>query len=127
MAFERYKGTRRGSQTTASIWSSGQIGFNQGAVAAFHMADYRYAVLFFETATRRIGVRLTNQASEPGAQKLLRETTSMRIHAPMFLDHHHIDYRVPRRYALVQDAKAKLLIFDLRAPLLYNRHAHHDQ
>jgi len=42
----------QGFCTKASIWSRGQIGFNQSAVAKFEINNFDYVVLFYDKESK---------------------------------------------------------------------------
>lgn len=87
MAFVKY--TNTGSRMGApkiSIWSRGQIGFNQAAAIKYNIKSYRYVVLYFDSEEQRVGIRLTNDSDEEGIIKLIvREDSGASFSAVSFL------------------------------------------
>lgn len=59
-----------GTPPLLSLRKGGTLGFNRAAVEAFGLAEYRLAVLYFDKTTARVGMRLTNCETEPGAKRL---------------------------------------------------------
>ena len=114
MAFERFTKTGRGYTPKVSIWTRGQIGFNQGAVERFKLKDFDYAVLFYDRDERKIGVRFTTEASEDGANKIVKGKTGVFISAKAFLDYYQIDHRKTRRYDVAHDNENDLYVFTLQ-------------
>lgn len=100
-----------------SIWSRGQIGFNQGAALEFGIDKYRYVVLYFDEDTRRIGFELTNNANVEGAIKLVfRKNSGASFSAIPFLRMNKIKYDATRKYTLEHDRDSNLLVADLNSP-----------
>jgi hypothetical protein len=100
-----------------SIWSRGQIGFNQGAMQEFDINKYQYVVLYFDADTRRIGFELTNDKNVKGAIKLVfRENSGASFSAIPFLRINKIKYDATRKYALERDIDSNLLVVDLYSP-----------
>ena len=114
MAFEKYVKSTRIYRPYASIWSRGQIGLNQGAVERFKMKDYKFAVLFFDKDTERIGIKLTNNENEEGATTAIKGNTGIIISAASFLEHYNIDHKTLRKYPIDFDQKEELYIIDLK-------------
>lgn len=99
MGFKRFTKTKgRGYKPKVSIWSRGQIGFNQGAVERYNLRDFKYAVLFFDAETKRIGMKFTNDENEEGIVKLVKRTTGLSFSARAFLDFYNIEYSKTEKY-----------------------------
>lgn len=114
MAFERYTRTRaRGLLPKASIWSRGQIGFNQSAVLRFEINKFDYIVLFYDLDTKRIGIKLTNEQEE-GAIKIINKLASggALISAKSFLINYDLFSQETRNYDLYLDTDSGLLVID---------------
>lgn len=115
MAFQRFTKTRsRGYTPKASIWSRGQIGFNQGAVEKFKIAEFDYAILFYDPDTRKIGVSFTNDGKEEGATKISKRATGASISASAFLDCYEIDHSKTKKYDIEYDEREKLYVMKLQ-------------
>lgn len=115
MAFEKFTRTRaRIGTPKASIWSRGQIGFNQGAMDEYKLHEFKYAILYYDRDTSRIGIEFTNDENVEGACKLVRRKgagTSMSALA--FLKHYKIDFSKTRKYDFNHDKESGLYIIDL--------------
>lgn len=112
MAFERFTKTGKSFVPKLSIRRTGQLGFNQGAVDEFKMANFEYMVLFFDSDNNKIGVKLTNDV-ESGACKLRVRDGNASISAKAFLDCYGINYTESSRYLLKWDEEAKLLVAEM--------------
>jgi len=113
MAFERFTKTGRGYKPRASIWSRGQIGFNQGAVERFHLKDFKYAVLFYDVASSRVGIRFTNDENEEGITKLTTRATGASVSGRSFLDFYDIGYSETKKYDINYDDDNELYVIQL--------------
>jgi hypothetical protein len=111
MAFERFTKTGgRGYIPKVSIWGKGQIGFNQGAVNKFNLNNFEYAVLFYDSENKKIGMKFTND-KENGIVKLVKRAGSgISMSAKAFLDFYGIDYSEKKRYTLSYDKENDLYI-----------------
>ena len=128
MPFERYVKSRRSLDSCASIWLRGQIGIGKGATEYYKLADYTFAVLFYDTEMQRIGIRVTNDDNEDGAKMMTHGKTGVVISAMSFLRFYHIDHRVTRTYALDYNAHENLYVIDMQKPKykLYRLHRKED-
>lgn len=114
MAFERFTLKGRGFKPKASIWSKGQISFNQGAVRRYKIDQYEYAVLFFDPETSRIGIKLTNDENEEGVQKIGKRKSGVMISAKSFLEHYAVDFSETRKYTLQKSDEEDFLLIVLK-------------
>lgn len=97
-----------------SIWSRGQIGFNQGATQEYDINNYQYVVLYFDSETQRIGFELTEDKNAEGAMKLMfRKNSGASFSAVPFLRTNKIDYKTTRKYVLERDEDSGLLVIDV--------------
>ena len=113
MAFKRFTKTGRGYKPKVSIWSRGQIGFNQGSVERFNLKNYKYSILFFDDETRRIGVKFTNDENEDGISKVVVRVGGLSFSARAFLDYNVIDYSKTKRYDVEYDETDDIYILQL--------------
>jgi len=109
MAFERFIQTGKSYKPKISIRANGQIGLNQGSIEKFKLNKYKYAVLFFDRETKRIGIKPTN-TEEEGICKLQIRKSNAAISGKAFLDYYSIDYSKTKRYEAVWDEKEKMII-----------------
>jgi hypothetical protein len=119
MAFVRFTkpGARLG-KPQVSIWSRGQIGFNQGAVEEYNLTQYKYLVLFYDSESNRVGFRFTTDKNENGAIKLVfRGNAGLSLSAIAFLKTFKIKYGETRTYNLDYDENERLFTIDLNNPL----------
>jgi hypothetical protein len=113
MAFEKFTKTgARGLAPKASIWSRGQIGFNQSAVAKFQINNYDYVVLFYDKESKRIGIKLTHK-NEEGAIKIVKSSTGAAfVSAKEFIFHYNMYVPETRNYDLDVDAETGFIVID---------------
>jgi len=119
MAYVKF--TKTGSRIgvpKASIWTRGQIGFNQGAVAEYKLDSYTYAVLYYDEEAKNIGFELTNDAKAEGATKLIvRKNAGISMSALSFLKTFKIDFSETRQYNLSYDKAINMYEIDLNKPV----------
>jgi hypothetical protein len=113
MAFERFTKTGRGYKPKVSIWSSGQIGFNSGSVVRNDLDKYKYAILYFDKDTRRIGVEFTNDEGENNLVKTINRSGGVSFSARAFLDYYDIDYSKTKKYDVEYDENDNLYVIPL--------------
>lgn len=119
MAFVRFTDTgARLGDPQVSIWSRGQMGFNQGAMLEFGINNYSHVVLYCDSDSQLVGFQLTNDKNEKGAVKLIfREKTGASFSAIPFLKTNKIDYKKgTKKYAVELDEESGLLVIDLKKP-----------
>ena len=117
MPFERFVKSGRAYRPTASIWArGGQIGLNSGAVQRFKISDYKFAVLYYDSENKRIGIKLTNDEDEPGVMGIVKGATGVFISAVSFLDNYNIDHEKTQKYAVDYNEDEGLFIIDLNKP-----------
>lgn len=115
MAFEKFTdvGARLGTPMV-SIWSRGQIGFNQGATQEFKVTNFKYVVLYYDPDTMRVGFELTNDKKAEGAVKLVfRKNSGASFSAVPFLKSKKIDYSTTRKYTIHRDEESGLIVLDI--------------
>lgn len=115
MAFERFTKTRgRGYAPKVSIWSRGQIGFNEGCLVRYDLKQYKYAVLYYDKDNKKIGIKFTNNKTDDGAMKVIfRETGGASISANAFLGFYNIDHTKTKRYDVNYDEDAGMFIIEI--------------
>jgi hypothetical protein len=114
MAFERYLRTRmaKSTQPAASIWKMGQVSLNRSAAEMFKLGGFKYVALFFDRDKKRIGLKFTNDAKEPGVGKISTKRGGAAIYAKGFLQHFGIDFSQSKRYTIQHDEKNGMLILE---------------
>ena len=119
MAFVKFTKVRSRIDTPkASIWTRGQIGFNQGAVKEYNLDAFQYAVLYYDENSQRIGIKLINDPKADGAIKLVsRENAGISFSATAFFKNYKIDFSETRQYTLTYDDENNMYIFNLKNPL----------
>ena len=119
MAFIKF--TKTGSRIDtpkASVWTRGQIGFNQGAVVEYNLASYTYAVLYYDEETKNVGFELTNDAKAEGATKLIvRKNAGISMSARSFLKTFKIDFSETRQYNLSYNKSISMYVINLNEPV----------
>lgn len=112
MAFERFTQTGRSFRPVVSIWSRGQIGFNQGAVKRCVMKEGSFVVLFFDKDSNKIGLKIVD-TEEEGALKPKFSSTGAVISAKSFLDYYEVDFEKTKKYELTYDDDNELYVVDV--------------
>ena len=113
MGFERFTKIGRGYRPKVSIWSRGQIGFNQGAVEKFDLQKYKYVVFFYDKENKRIGFKFTNDENEEGISKISLRKTGTSASARSFLGYYSIDHEKTKSYNIKFDEDSNLYTIEL--------------
>lgn len=113
MSFEKFTKTGRGFRPKISIWSRGQIGFNQGAMRWLNVESFGYVIFYYDADTKRVGFELTNDEHAEGANKIKVRQTGASVGAKAYLDYYRIDYRKTRSYDVELDKASNLYVVDL--------------
>jgi len=112
MTFERFTKAGRFYTPKASIWTRGQIGFNQGAVDKFKLMDFDYAVLFYDKDEKKVGVQFTNDASESGVTKVVKGKTGVFVSARSFVNYYDIPHAKTKKYDVNYDEDNQMYVFE---------------
>ena len=113
--FEKFTETDSSFSSKVTIRQrTGQIGFNSGSVNRFHVDQFRFAVLYFDSENQVIGVELTN-TEQMGAIEIKKRTSNTYISGKNFLDKYGIDYSESHKYPLEKEEGEEMLFVDLRA------------
>ncbi|MFA5373577.1 MAG: hypothetical protein WC354_05275 [Candidatus Omnitrophota bacterium] len=114
MAFERFTNVGKSFKPKISIRGNSQIGFNCASIREFKLNEYKFAVLFYDKESKRIGIKLTNDKSEEGACKLrVRAEAGASMSARSFIDCYKLGSLKSYRFNVEWDAKEKMIIADL--------------
>lgn len=113
MAFEKFTKTGGRFRPKVSIWSRGQIGFNQGAIRYLGLEETSYIIFYYDPDTKRIGLEVTNDENAEGANKVKIRQTGASVGAKSFLDYYQIDYGKTRSYDVGVDKESGLNVVDL--------------
>jgi hypothetical protein len=111
--FVKFTQTGRSFAPKVSIWSRGQIGFNNGAVTRFDLNKFDYVVFWFDKEEQKIGLFFTTDKTEPGAVKMNKRVAGISVGAKSFLDYCGIDYSTTKQYELSHDKQDNLYVIDL--------------
>lgn len=122
MPFERFlrppripPGTR---EPMLSIWQRGQIGLNKNLVESLRLRTARFAILFFDVETSRLGLRFTSDEDEPGILALVpTRCQGLFISAISFFHYHEIPYHETQNYHVTYNTSEDLYVVDLTRPL----------
>lgn len=115
MAFEKFTKQGRGYTPKVSIWMRGQIGFNQGAMRVMGLTENCFAILYYDTENKRIGLEITSNGDVEGACRLTVRPTGALIGAKAFLEYYQIQYKdKTRSYGVRRDKESSLFVIDLR-------------
>lgn len=98
MAFEKFTMAGKSFAPKVSIWSKGQIGFNNGATSRFQINEFDFAILLFDKEQNKIGIQFTKDGNEEGIIKLNKRATGTSVGAKSFLDYYDIDYAETAQY-----------------------------
>jgi hypothetical protein len=114
MAFEKFTKTRgRGYSPKVSIWSKGQIGFNEGSLLRFSLKQFEYVVLFYDKENRKIGIRFTNEKEDGIVKFIKRKTGGASISAKAFLDFYNIRPSENKKYDVYYNKDDDLYIINV--------------
>ena len=114
--FERFTETSTSFDAKVTIRTTGQLGFNAGAINKYGIGKYSYAALYFDRQEAVVGIELLDQPSE-GTIGLRKSDVNTYVPAKNFCDRYGIAYKKAMRYALERDQSSGLLIFRLDEPL----------
>lgn len=115
MAFERFTKIGGRSHTPkVAIWSKGQLGFNKGAVNKWDLDKYEFAIMFFDKDERKIAVQFTQDASSPGAIKIVKRPTGISFSASAFFQYYDIPHEKTEKYDVEFDKEADFFIISLQ-------------
>jgi len=112
MAFVKFAETARSYRPKVSIRANGTLGFNSGAVAKFHLKDYKYALLYFDQERRTVGVKPV-KTEEEGAHAINRGKTGAWIAARRFLDYFSIGSNATKKFEANWDEKENMIVFQV--------------
>jgi len=113
MAFERFTDVGRVFRPRASIRSNGQIGFNHGSVKRFELQKSAYVVLFYDKENKKVGIRLTNDKTEPGASTLITRNGNGTVSARSFLEYYQLLPKDTMQHDIEWDEENKMLVIDM--------------
>ncbi len=113
MPFERFTDVGRVFRPRASIRSNGQIGFNHGSVKRFDLQKFTHIVLFYDKDEKKVGIKLTNDKSEPGASTLITRSGNGTVSARSFLEFYHLLPKDTTQYDIEWNEENKLLVVDM--------------
>ena len=77
---------------------------------------HKFAVLYFDKDTEKIGIRLIDDANEDGVMSVVKGIKHVSIYAVAFLSHFCIDYTTTRLYPLEFDKEANMYVINLKYP-----------
>jgi hypothetical protein len=79
------------------------------------MEKYKYAVLFYDAETGRIGVKLTNDKDEAGAAALITRSGNGAISARAFLEYYNLTPKETTQRDIARDEATGMLVFSAPA------------
>jgi len=95
-----------------SIHKNGQIAFNSRAIQGFSLDRFKYADLYFDKTTRRIGIQLTNTKGI-GSRKITILNNYALISSKGFCKHFGIDTPKAKQFEPQYDKTRKMIIIKL--------------
>lgn len=103
--FERSDMLRdRADTPEVSIWKKGTIAFTKAAEEKYGIKQYRYASLYFDPDTRKIGIKLTNDRSRPkDVFKITQGKSNLVITAPPFFKKLKLSTEKTKRYEILEE------------------------
>lgn len=103
--FERSDMLRdRADTPEVSIWKKGTIAFTKAAEEQYGIKQYRYASLYFDPDTRKIGIKLTNDRSRPkDVFKITLGKSNLVITAPQFFKKFKLSTEKTKRYEILEE------------------------
>lgn len=116
MAFERFTKVRTRELTPmVSILTRGQISFNKASIEELKIDKFDYAVQFYDSDQKRIGIKLTNDKNEEGVIKISKPRSGQvaSMSAKSLLTYYKVDFSKPQKYPLVYDKETEFLIINL--------------
>lgn len=113
MPFERFTEVGRVFRPRASLRQNGQLGFNHGCIKRFDMNNFSHVVLFFDSESKRIGIKLTNDKEEQGACSLLTKSGGGTVSARSFLEYYRLTPKKTTQYDIERDDETGMLIIEV--------------
>ena len=111
MAWEKFTITRRSFSPKISIRGKSQIGFNTAAIEDFKLKDYKFAVLYYDKESKKIGIKLTNDKDEEGVRKLkVRPAAGASLPARVFIEYYKLGDFSGRRFNAELDKQEKMIV-----------------
>ena len=112
MTLEFFTDTGRGFAPKASVRKQGQIGLNRGAIQRYNIKEGMWAVLGYDAQKQMVAIKLTEDANEAGANKIILRDNNASIAAKGFCEYFEVPGRdKTRAYPLRQDEASGYLIF----------------
>jgi hypothetical protein len=113
MAFEKYEGQRpRGTKNIVSIRKNGQIAFNSKAVQSFNVRNHKFAYLYYDKESERIGIEFSNTKGR-GARKITMLGGTALISGSAFLKHFNINIDKAKKFEPEYNENKKMITLDL--------------
>ena len=110
MAFEKFIETARSYRAKVSIRANGTMGLNSGAVQKFDLAQYDYAILFYDRDRKLIGIKPVRGKGEEGVQRINKGKTGAWIAARRFLDYYELSTEETNRYDALWDEQERMIV-----------------
>jgi hypothetical protein len=117
MAFKKFTKMGRGGRPIVSIWSGGQIAFNQGAIDTYNLDKFEYVILYIDEEENKIGFGFTSEENAEGATSFKKRKTGASIGARYFLDCCQIARDETKKFALKYDKDMDLYFIELGDPI----------
>tara|TARA_Y100000310_G_C20357400_1_gene657338 strand:+ start:33 stop:407 length:375 start_codon:yes stop_codon:yes gene_type:complete len=116
MSFELFTETRIRRQPgyDVSLGAKGDMHFPRSTVEKYNMGRYVYALLYFDRSTKRVGIKLTSETDNPGARKISRAASTMKISAKGFCNRFEIGPEHAGPYNMEYDREQQMLIFQVK-------------
>ena len=116
MGFQEFmRSKKKGHKPTLSIRGNGQIGLNYGAIKRYSLGEYKCLKLYYDTETKRIGLKPILAEDENGFKVVVR-SDNITIGAKSFLDEFDIPYGgKSRKYDVDWDDENEMLIASSRS------------
>ena len=104
----------------ATLRPSGLISFDPEAVETFKLHQATHAVLFFDKAKKRVGVKPLTDPGDEAAFRLVRRRRTLGLKAPQFFEHFGLSVEAPRSFEAHYDEREGMIVINVK-PLKLKR------
>lgn len=117
MGYMKFTKQRRPSDDTKiTLLKWGQLGISRSCTDKY-FKGYKFALLYFDEAQRKIGIQPTNEASNDACNiRFIKKGTLATISIIQFLNHFEIDHEQSVVYNATWNDEAKLVEISLKQP-----------
>ena len=113
MPWDRFTNEARSYAPRGSMTKDGHISFTKGAKRRFDMGRFSFCALYYDHATRRVGVELTNDESTQGVRRMRFKDGGVQVSAKNFIDYYGIGSKETRVFEVSRDEASGFLVLEL--------------